>query len=953
MTALSLHPGQIVEARNRTWRVERVANDVMYALPLEDSDTVPHAFFLPLEGSGIRTVAQGLPPVTPGDLALHHLFLRVFRLSMMHGTAPLVSLQRSRVIPTNYQLVPVMMALDMPRVRLLIADDVGLGKTVEAGLVAVELLARRQAERILVVCPPNLREQWASAFEHFFHLPLTVLSSATMMRLGRELPPGANPWAHFPYVVTSLDYAKTPAVRNVLLSQPWDLVIIDEAHTAAMPSGSALGRSSHKEAYEFARDLARRAKHLVLATATPHNGYTSSFASLVSMLDETEDASGHIRRPLDLVYGTPEAPQIRKARAVRHIVQRRRQDVLKWFEDEGKRAPFPVRDEKEVIIEPTRTELSVYEALEKYRDYVFGGHQARTPRASMLARWLMMHFLRCATSSPRTLRSALKNRIETLNAKLRDDATEEQISLDQQNALRDVTVDAGDGELFSQEELDAQLEGLSLLDRAQIRGEIGFLETILESVIKWRATQDSKLKRLKEILADPHQLGQGARTIVFTRYVGTLHYLAEELGKGNTAHFKVFTIDGSLSEHTRAERLQQFTDSPKAVLVATDAISEGLNLQFAANQLVHYELPWNPNRLEQRNGRIDRFKQPEPKVRIRTLITDRSFDLVVFERLIQKARQIREDYGFLPAFFSSPSYIDDALKDSFLNRRHGQVSLFAATPEETPEELATKDSLARMRDESFFGQATFRLPDVEARLAESCRTVGSPSEVEAFVVDALRYFGWNADPQEDGLWRAERRGAAPLGELPGTFTFTLDADTGARHPAAMTLDVAHPIVSVLLQGVRRAAYRDLGGARTAVVAVPGLDTAVATFHVRARFTVGDGETGQVVEALVPLHVNLDTLLDAEPPPITGHCPPNLPGAHLEQMTRLALGLPDLDARLTARVQREADTLAAERTALKTSLQAFYPQTSAWLDGLERVVPASQELLALTVHLPAR
>jgi hypothetical protein len=163
------------------------------------------------------------------------LLLAAFRLALIHGAAPLVSLQRSRVIPKDYQIVQVVMALRQPRVRMLIADDVGLGKTIEAGLIVTELLARGLANRLLVICPANLREQWQEALDYFFHLDARIISSRHIREMERELPAGANPWAHCRALITSVDFAKQPALKGQILEQRWDIVIVDEAHAAAKP----------------------------------------------------------------------------------------------------------------------------------------------------------------------------------------------------------------------------------------------------------------------------------------------------------------------------------------------------------------------------------------------------------------------------------------------------------------------------------------------------------------------------------------------------------------------------------------------------------------------------------------------------------------------------------------------------------------------------------------------
>ncbi len=347
----------IVQARGHLWRLDSVSADTVTETSLDNPEAKARTFFLPFEAAGISIKQMGLPPAQAGDSVVHDLFLRATRMTMMHGTAPLASLQRSRVIPTNYQLVPVMMALDMPRVRLLIA--VSLGKPIEAGLITLELLARKQAGRVLVLTPANLREQWRDAFDHFFHVPLELLSTSEIRKLGRRLPPGANPWGHFPYVVASIDYAKHDTVKNLILHQNWDLVIVDEAHGSAAPALGARG-AADKERYDFVQRLARQCQHLILATATPHNGYSASFASLLRMLDETQEGN-RISYPLGLVDGDVNEPIIRRQRAKRHIVQRRRKDVQDWFKREHKRSPFPKRNSKEVLIEPSKPELEADE----------------------------------------------------------------------------------------------------------------------------------------------------------------------------------------------------------------------------------------------------------------------------------------------------------------------------------------------------------------------------------------------------------------------------------------------------------------------------------------------------------------------------------------------------------------------------------------------------------------
>jgi hypothetical protein len=329
MTRVDFAPGTIITARRRLWRVDgQPEDDVLVATTIDGGDARRVKFYVPFE-----TIAPGrvAPPASDrvGSPAAQELLLRAHRLSLLHGSAPLLSLQRSRVIPKDYQLVPVVMALEMSRVRMLLADDVGLGKTIEAGLIATELLARQWATRMLIIVPASLREQWREALHYFFHIPARVISTRHRRAMERELPVGANPWAYYPFLITSVDYAKRPAIKHQILEQPWDIVIIDEAHQVARPHQSSPEQSVSMDRWDLARTLTHSAqvRHLLLLTATPHNGYTDTFASLLRMLD------------VGAIEGPHYAPRVLRDIAARYVCQRRRADVEAWFRENGERSP--------------------------------------------------------------------------------------------------------------------------------------------------------------------------------------------------------------------------------------------------------------------------------------------------------------------------------------------------------------------------------------------------------------------------------------------------------------------------------------------------------------------------------------------------------------------------------------------------------------------------------------
>ena len=196
-------PGSIVNLRSRLWRVDEIQEEILTATTIEGAPTVQRCFYLPLENVAPGKIEEPDPDKV-GNFSAQDLLIRAYRLSMIHGTAPLLSLQRSRVIPESFQMVPVIMALDTPRVKMLIADDVGLGKTIEGGLIVTELFARQRASRLLVICPANLREQWKDALDYFFHIDAEIISTQHLRSLERNIPPGTSPWEHYSYSFNGL-----------------------------------------------------------------------------------------------------------------------------------------------------------------------------------------------------------------------------------------------------------------------------------------------------------------------------------------------------------------------------------------------------------------------------------------------------------------------------------------------------------------------------------------------------------------------------------------------------------------------------------------------------------------------------------------------------------------------------------------------------------------------------
>jgi superfamily II DNA or RNA helicase len=958
----SYAPGTVVRARSRLWRVDGQEENVLIATSIDGGETERTKFYIPLED-----IQPGqLPPPSPdriGHISAQDLLLRAYRLSLLHGTAPLLSLQRSRVIPKDYQLVPVVMSLEMERVRMLLADDVGLGKTIEAGLIVTELLARQRATRLLVIVPASLREQWREALEYFFHIPARIISTRHRREMERELPAGANPWEHYRFLIASVDYAKRPAIKNQILEQEWDVVIVDEAHQVAKPHQSGPDQTVNMDRWELAKALAGsdRVRHLLLLTATPHNGYTDSFASLLRMLE------------VGAVEGPIHAPHIVRPVAGRYVCQRRRKDVETWFQDAPGRSPFPERDQDEVIVPPTAYEMDAIRAVETYGHRVLEQAAAGTAQARTLAHWTVLHFHKRALSSPEALRCSLRNRRKRLKRLLQEARAEMQEPAISPDVARANVLDEDTGEWLTDEEAGERTERLVYGSPAQIEAELILLEQALEKARRVTPSRDNKLQKLLDAVLY-RLLAEDPKVVIFTRYVDTMEYLEEQIGRdGRYADVKVLTIHGGLNERQRREIFHAFERAGKSVLVATDAISEGINLQHAAGQVVHYELPWNPNRLEQRNGRVDRFGQRRPVVTVRTMVMDETLDAAILKVLVEKAARIRRDYGFSPPYFGDETSILDLLEQHEVTLGPKQLSLFDTSPSFTAEgrgeeqDPFSEDTLRRIQNDSFYGQTHISLPEIEQRLEETAATVGSPEEIERFVFSGLSRFGCPVTENADGSFRIAitepALQTASVGSVIERATF--DPEWALDDPDLILLDVGHPLVRRLIEEVKQSGFAGGDGVaaqyygRTAYVVTPDVNEVMVLLHLLVRYVV-ETEPTSIVEELLPVAVpvygdlggvtglkDLSHLLDVEPSPQTRTA------GEVQEVLADALALEGLDGILANAVEARRQELIAERARMQAQVaRREDAQPAEWLAGIADLAPGSFDLLTAAVLYPA-
>ncbi|CAN1505616.1 DEXDc_RapA domain containing protein [Mycobacteriaceae bacterium] len=938
-----LVPGTVVRLRERLWRVDYRDGLVFGATPLDGRDSQASRFHAALE-----TVEPGELPFPDaralGDDRQQQLLLDAFKFSLLHGTAPILGLQRSRAIPTDFQLVPLLMALNTEQVRLLIADDVGTGKTIEAGLIISELLARGRAKRVLVVVPANLRDQWHDALTTMFHIESVIVAGHLLPALERRLLPGQSVWATNDVVIASIDYLKTRTEE--ILSHQWDLVLIDEAHLVAQPHTLSGRTPPDMERFLFAREAAERCRHLLLLTATPHNGYSDSYQSLFKFLDPT------------LVIERASRPVLDRTKAKKdHVVQRRRADIEEWYQHRNVKSPFPQRraDEQIISLAKSREMVALLDALNEYAGDLYSA------ATSTVDKWIAAHLQKRLLSSPAALRSSVDKR---LTAVARDRGLETSaVSL---GTAQDATTDAAFAE--GDEDDAPHLTVKVQLDKAV---EVQRLEALRELASKVTAAKDPKLAALLALLPERMAAHPDApRVLVFTKYKDTLDYLAANLNKavgrasrGLPNGTKVFAIHGGLNLAQRNQIFSEFEQSRPAVLVATDCISEGVNLQRACAELVHYELPWNPNRLEQRNGRIDRFLQREPFVGIRTLVLDDPLDASLLYLIVRKAEQMRADYGFVPPFLANSDillHLSDP-KAAFRGRLTArssseQLSLIDLLEQEATEDLtdldttlaalteetaATTDSLVRVRDESFYGQTEISLTAIEAALNTSRELAGTPQQIQEFTLRSLRDRHATVTAVAD-TFRVTEVPASLADLISPNWRFTFDRNIGVDDPTIDVIDLAHPLMRRMVDMTLDDAQLPDCRGRVATRTVVTQTGRAAVVHVLIRY-VAQANPPVLLEEIVPIAFRLsdgdeltaEALMTAPLGAGTQH------RADVVEDATQVLADPTLRSRLATTATERAGVLAERNSEL----------IAGWAEGLSEVTPTSTDLVTLTLLYP--
>jgi superfamily II DNA or RNA helicase len=716
---MSFAVGSLVTARGRDWVVLPESEpDLLVLRPLGGTDEEVTGIHLALEQ--VRPAALAPPTAADlGDYRSARLLRDAVRLGFRASAGPFRSFGRLACEPRPYQLVPLLLALRLDPVRLLIADDVGIGKTVEACLIARELLDRGEVRRLAVLCPPHLAEQWQGELASKFSIECELVLPSTARRLEASCRLDQSVFDVYPFVIVSTDYIKAERRRADFLRACPELVIVDEAHTCA---ASTDRRGTRHQRHELLKGLAATAdRHLILVTATPHSGNEDAFRSLLALLDPS-----FVNLPPDLSGPEHEADRRRLAA---HLVQRRRADITHFLDAD---TPFPTREEKE----ETYALHPDYRALLQ-RAVRYARALVRDPEGGEVRQrvrwWSALALLRSLASSPAAAAATLRSRanLDATSVAEVDEVARHTIL----DAIDEEPTEGGDVAPGGDSEVAASDTGIEATGRRELLAMARDADALA-------GQKDHKLTKAVAIVKA--LVRDGFHPIVFCRFIPTAEYVATALRESLPNGVEVAAVTGRLVPADRERRVHELATAERRVLVCTDCLSEGINLQEAFNAVVHYDLSWNPTRHEQREGRVDRYGQVSPTVRVVTYYgVDNQIDGLVLDVLLKKHKKIRGALGISVPVPVDTEQVMAALVHGALLRGDGaQLSLDFAAPERDALEGEWDRAAEReRRSRTLFAQHAIDPTEVAAELAAVQRAIGSGADVERFVREVLTGHG--------------------------------------------------------------------------------------------------------------------------------------------------------------------------------------------------------------------
>ena len=840
-----LRPGKLVSLRGRDWVVLPSGDPhLLVVKPLGGSDEEITGVYLPLEipNDTPQDARFALPSTDDlGDISTARFLYDAARLAFRNGAGPFRALAKLSFRPRAYQIVPLVMALRQDTVRLLIADDVGVGKTIEALLIVKEMIERAQVKRFAVICLPHLCDQWQQEFRAKFGIEAVIIRSNTQARLDRMIQGDASVYDYYPYQIISIDYIKADSRRAVFVEQCPRLVIVDEAHTCARPSGAS---KAQQQRHHLLRDLADKpGQHLIMLTATPHSGKPEEFHSLLGLLKPDFET-------LDL----PSSSQSEHRTLARHFVQRKRADVERWM---GEDTPFPDRDtiEWNYDLSPAYAEF-FNDVVDFARKLVAADSGQKKKRVHY---WTALGLLRGVMSSPGAGVKMLTTRLDKLVEVEADDA-----AADEGEAVHNPVGDLGFG-------VETDIAPTQVMEQGDWTDhQRRQLRSFAERLKAFSGPDDDwKLYAASIVLED--WISSGFHPVVFCRYIETANYVGEYLAPllaAKIPHLDLQVVTSEAPDDLRKQRIEGMAGDRPRILIATDCLSEGINLQEWFTAVLHYDLPWNPNRLEQREGRVDRFGQQAPEVKACLLYgADNPIDGIVLDVLLRKVREIKRDTGINVPFPEDSQSIIDTITQSLLLNPDRRIQT-RQTPQQGTlfdfsdfgEAAEAKRNITRKIDEaaerekksrSIFAQNAIKAHEIEEDLRAVDEAIGDPDAVKDFVTGALNnIFGVQVTTETKGFGVVTGNlppqlcGLLPEGRL---VKLSFESPTPEDY---YYVGRNHPFVEQLCQLVmaNTVAREGKRAARAAAIRTRQVETKTTLLLFRCRNVIEQGRRGHQIVA---------------------------------------------------------------------------------------------------------
>ena len=768
---------------------------------------------------------------------------------------------RSGIEPEDYQLEPVARALTMSRVNLLLADDVGLGKTIEAGLVVEEMMLRNRLNTVLGVCPSSLQVQWKEEMRDKFGLEFRIINSESVSLLRRQRGIHVNPWTHFPRLITSIDYLKQdrvlqrfcetlPAEGEKRWPRRYDMLIVDEAHNIA-PAGS-LNYVKASLRTKTIRRISPHFEHRIFLTATPHNGYRESFSALLEILDDQRFIRGM----------EPDRGALAQV-----LVRRMKTEIVDAFG----RARFPQRRVQALEVEYGRDEVELYGLLHRYC-VLCAERQAGSDHGKRAVQFVVKLLKKRFFSSPDAFSSSVDTHVEGRKKGVFSASAFSRMRLPDMDELAD------------DEGVEMERDAMALSSGAMgtvADDEWKLLLTLQKKAAGAARRSDAKARALVNWLRAnlcPGGRWNDTRVVIFTEYRDTQNYLAELLSTVGLGGERLSLINGSTPSDEREAIKAAFQASPAQaavrILLGTDAASEGINLQNWCSHLIHYEIPWNPSRLEQRNGRIDRHGQRAAEVDIYHFIaaggreTDGSAamlkaDMDFLFRVVQKVENIRMDLGKVGPVLARQ------VEDTMLAVGGVMGNMPARAAQDAEVERAARDARAAQRMLKVDRDIKKALADVRDKLEHTRHKLHlTPENVRHAVEVALRLAGQPPLvpvkvegvpegsafmlPALTGAWSFCREGNPhPHTHEPRPVVF--DGDLARGRDDVVLAHLNHRLVNLSLQTLRSQLWASPMNCRlhrASVRLVPSSLTSVPVVVLLGRMIVSGGTNQRILEEMI-------------------------------------------------------------------------------------------------------